>query len=78
MSALVQLLLITTSLTAVGLMQFGGSKAHKWAQLIGLSSQPMWFLTLEPEQWGAIFNTVAFTGLWVCGVYKHWLLPLRR
>jgi len=46
----------------------------RWGYIIGLMSQPGWFITIYiSEQWGIIFFSLWCTYSWIQGVYNYWI-----
>ncbi len=55
------------SVTAIILI----SKKNKWGFVVGLCSQPFWFITsLINEQWGIFVTSIIFTFSWIFGIYQ--------
>ncbi len=50
------------------------AKKNRWGFVIGLLSQPFWFLTAYlNQQWGVFLVSVVFTGSWSLGIYEWFL-----
>jgi len=47
------------------------AKKNKWGFIIGLTTQPFWFITsLANQQWGVFFVSLLYTGSWMLGIYE--------
>ncbi len=47
------------------------AKKNKWGFVIGLISQPFWFITsFTNKQWGVFVLSIIFTGSWILGIYE--------
>ena len=47
------------------------SKKNKWGFVLGLLSQPFWYITsFINEQWGIFFLSIVYTGSWILGIYE--------
>ncbi|MFC1686719.1 nicotinamide mononucleotide transporter [Patescibacteria group bacterium] len=47
------------------------AKKNKWGFVVGLISQPFWFITsLANEQWGVFITSIIFTFSWIFGIYN--------
>jgi len=47
------------------------AKKNKWGFVLGLLSQPFWFITsFLNEQWGIFFLSLVYTGSWCLGIYE--------
>ena len=47
------------------------AKKNKWGFVIGLATQPFWFITsLTNQQWGVFFVSLLYTGSWALGIYE--------
>ncbi len=47
------------------------AKKNKWGFILGLASQPFWYITsFINEQWGIFFLNFAYTFSWGLGVYE--------
>ena len=68
-----QLTIGLLSITAAYLVALPAGHAWlKWGFVIGLLSQPLWFLaTLRARQWGMFACSVFYTGAWVQGIVNH-------
>lgn len=61
-----QIGLTTLSVSAIFLI----ARKNKWGFVIGLLSQPFWFITsLANEQWGVFITSIIFTFNWIFGIY---------
>ena len=61
----------------VGITIFGISaiilvaKKNKWGFVMGLLSQPFWFITsFVNQQWGIFFVSIIYAGTWIYGIYE--------
>jgi nicotinamide riboside transporter PnuC len=47
------------------------AKKNKWGFVVGLASQPFWFITSYlNEQWGVFLLSIAYAGVWIYGIYE--------
>ncbi|MFH1779947.1 MAG: hypothetical protein ABH803_02250 [Candidatus Micrarchaeota archaeon] len=47
------------------------AKKNKWGFVVGLASQPFWFITtFLNQQWGVFFVAIVSTFSWAYGVYE--------
>jgi len=47
------------------------SKKNKWGFVLGLLSQPFFFITtFINKQWGIFFLAIVYTGSWILGIYE--------
>ena len=47
------------------------AKKNKWGFVIGLISQPFYFITaIINQQWGVFVTTVIYTFSWLLGIYE--------
>jgi len=47
------------------------SKKNKWGFVLGLLSQPFWYITsFINKQWGIFFLSIVYTGSWILGIYE--------
>ena len=47
------------------------AKKNKWGFVLGLLSQPFWYITAYiNKQWGIFFLNFIYTGTWVFGIYE--------
>jgi nicotinamide riboside transporter PnuC len=54
------------------------AKKNKWGFVLGLLSQPFWFITsFVNEQWGIFFLSFVYTGSWALGIYE-WFYKDRK
>lgn len=62
-----QIAITILSATAIILV----AKKNKWGFVLGLASQPFWFVTsLINQQWGVFIVSIIFTGSWMLGIYE--------
>ncbi len=54
------------------------SKKNKWGFVLGLLSQPFWFITsFINRQWGVFFLSIVYTGSWIFGIYE-WFFKAKK
>ena len=54
------------------------SKKNKWGFVLGLLSQPFWYITsFTNKQWGIFFLSIVYTGSWILGIYE-WFFKKNR
>jgi len=47
------------------------AKKNKWGFVLGILSQPFWFITsFINQQWGVFFVNMVFTMSWALGIYE--------
>jgi nicotinamide riboside transporter PnuC len=47
------------------------ARKNKWGFVIGLLSQPFWFITsYQNKHWGIFFVSIIYTFSWVYGIYE--------
>jgi nicotinamide riboside transporter PnuC len=47
------------------------AKKNKWGFVLGLLSQPFWFITsFINKQWGIFFLSIVYAGSWILGIYE--------
>ncbi len=47
------------------------AKKNKWGFVVGLLSQPFWYITAYVnEQWGVFFVSFVYTATWIFGIYE--------
>ena len=69
-----QLLIAIFGLTAMSLALSQSARHRKWAPVWGLASQPFWFAaTIPTGQYGMVALCVAYTLVYVRGVWIHWV-----
>lgn len=62
--------------TAIWLSQSRSPSFQRWACIVGLASQPFWFVaTWESGQWGVFVVAVVCALAWFKGLWVHWLAP---
>ncbi len=50
------------------------AKKNKWGFVLGLISQPFWFITsYTNQQWGVFIMSIAATFSWMLGIYEWFL-----
>ncbi|MDP6651424.1 MAG: hypothetical protein QGF90_04850 [Gammaproteobacteria bacterium] len=69
-------LMILSAALAVYLTQQQNRTLQKYACLVGLAGQPVWFyVTWQLQQWGMFICAVVFTFSWLLGAWNHWVVP---
>ena len=65
------------TVSQVGITLFGVTsimlvaKKNKWGFVLGLLSEPFWFITsIANKQWGIFALNFVYTGTWIFGVYE--------
>ena len=65
------------TISQIGIAAFGVSaiilvaKKNKWGFVLGLLSQPFWFITsFLNQQWGIFFLNFIYSGTWLLGIYE--------
>lgn len=68
-----QTLIFVLSITAMALVVHAESITLKWwGNVIGLASQPLWFISAwRHRQWGIFINAFFFAGVWTSGVVRY-------
>lgn len=68
-----QIGILVLSAVAIALVDHAdGTQWRFWGNVIGLTAQPLWFVsTWRHGQWGMFFLTVFYTGIWSAGVYRY-------
>ncbi len=47
------------------------ARKNKWGFVLGLLSQPFWYITsFIHKQWGIFFLSIAYTAVWLLGIYE--------
>lgn len=47
------------------------ARKNKWGFVVGLCSQPFWFIsTIRSEQWGIFALAVVYLFTWIYGIYE--------
>ena len=76
---IVQTLLALTGLSAIYLTQQSNENIKKYAPVLGLLGQPLWYYTtLSNDQYGIFVLTLGYTYLWGLGFYNTWIKPAER
>jgi len=67
-------------ISQVGIFLFGTSaillvaKKNKWGFILGMISQPFWYVTAyQNHQWGIFFMNIVYTIIWGIGIYEWWI-----
>jgi nicotinamide riboside transporter PnuC len=68
------------TISQIGIFVFGTSsilliaKKNKWGFILGMISQPFWYITAYMnDQWGIFFMNIAYTISWGIGIYEWWI-----
>lgn len=68
------------TISQIGIFVFGTSaiflvsKKNKWGFILGMISQPFWYVTAYMnDQWGIFFMNIAYTISWGIGIYEWWI-----
>jgi len=70
---MIQLGIALFGLTAIYFAMGNNLRLRKWAPIIGLAGQPFWFMaTIPGEQWGMVGLCVAYTLVYVRGIWMQW------
>lgn len=47
------------------------AKKNKWGFVVGLLSEPFWFITaFLNQQWGVFFLSIIYACIWIYGIYE--------
>lgn len=69
--ALLQAAILVFSAIAIGLVA-QPAPLMRWGYVIGLVSQPLWFIeTWRRRQWGMFALSVFYAGAWAQGIHNH-------
>lgn len=72
----VQAVIATTGPAAIWLSQARSLQFRRWASVIGMASQPFWYLALKDSpHWGIIVVAVVSAMGWAMGLWVHWIAP---
>lgn len=71
---LIQIGLIVFGVSAVALSQSTNPVAQKWAPVVGMTGQPIWFLAAWGQP-GMVFVVCLYTLCWGQGIYNQWIKP---
>lgn len=75
-SAIAQLGIACTGVTAIFLTQCKSAELQRFACLFGIAGQPFWIWSaLAAEQWGILALTTLYAFAWAKGCWTHWLRP---
>jgi len=71
-------------ISQIGIAVFGISaiilvaKKNKWGFVLGMLSQPFWYVTsFINKQWGIFFLSIVYTGSWIFGIYE-WFFKKKK
>lgn len=71
---LTQIIVTACGLPAIALMQIHRPRVRRWGVIFGLIGQPAWYAQLViHDQWGMLPVFVGYTGVWVFGLWNHWI-----
>ena len=69
---MIQLLICISGVTSILLINLK-NKYSKYAPILGLLSQPLWFYeSYKAEQWGIFILSFGYTASWGLGLYNYW------
>ena len=69
-----QIVIAFTGGLAIWLSQDTRLNVRKWASVLGLLGQPVWFYTTyKAEQWGIFALCFFYTASWAKGFINHWI-----
>lgn len=69
-----QWIILLTGPAAIGLSQVRATE--RFACLVGLVGQAGWFTaTWKAQQWGMFAASFVYAGMWLIGLYRHWISP---
>ena len=69
-----QVAIVFTGGSAIWLSQDTRIDFRKWASVLGLLGQPLWFYTAyKSGQWGIFALCFWYTYAWARGFYNHWV-----
>lgn len=55
------------------------AKKNKWGFVLGLISQPFWYITsFINKQWGVFFVSIIYTFSWALGIYEWFFKNKKR
>lgn len=70
---ILQIVICALGVLAIRGVQSDNPVILKWANLIGLLSQPFWFyMSYQAEMWGVFILGFFYVEAWWQGVHKHW------
>ena len=73
-SAIAQIGIAFTGVTAIYLTQCGKANWARYACLFGLAGEPFWFWSaIEAHQLGVVALAFLYTFAWGKGLWLHWL-----
>lgn len=72
-------------ISQIGIFVFGTSaiflvsKKNKWGFILGMLSQPFWYVTaFKNDQWGIFFMNIVYTITWGIGIYEWWIKDSKK
>jgi len=69
-----QIAIAFTGGLAIWISQDARINVRKWASVLGLLGQPIWFYTTyKAGQWGIFCLCFFYTFAWARGFYNHWV-----
>ncbi|MBA3622883.1 MAG: hypothetical protein H0W48_00130 [Methylibium sp.] len=61
------------SLAALYMATGTNPRAHRWAPIVGLLSQPFWLIfSASAEAWGLLVLSIAYTVVYLRGAWVQW------
>jgi hypothetical protein len=73
---MIQTALAVFGLTSLWFAMGNNPRLRKWAPIVGLASQPFWFMaTIPTQQWGMVALCCAYTVAYARGAYVQWGQP---
>lgn len=76
LEAALQAWITITAIVALVLMAPANERS-RWGHLVGILGQPAWlFSTWVHGQFGMFLASIAFTAVYLWGIWHFWILPL--
>lgn len=76
LEAFLQTVITLTAIAALVLLARQDERS-RWGHVIGLCGQPAWlFSTWAHGQFGMLLASVAFTAVYLWGIWKFWICPV--
>lgn len=70
----VQIAILVLGVGAVFLANDPREPWRRWSSVVGLASQPFWFVaTIKAHQWGIVLAAALYTVMWGRGFYYTWM-----
>lgn len=55
------------------------AKKNKWGFILGMCSQPFWYITsIAHRQWGIVVLSIFYTFSWGLGIYEWFFVDKRK